>query len=178
MRFRPFEAADLPMLAGWLASPHVKEWWREEGDLESVQVTYGPILDGSDPTEAFIVVEGNNPVGYVQRYRLADNPDWQRAVAVGTDELEAAGIDYLIGDERLIGQGLGTRIIARFVDESWLRYPDVPAIVVDVDQRNVASWRALERVGFRRVWNGMLESDHPSDEGPQYLYVLHRQRLV
>ena len=27
--FRPLQAADLPMLHGWLARPHWTEWWGE-----------------------------------------------------------------------------------------------------------------------------------------------------
>ena len=48
------------------------------------------------------------------------------------------------------------------------------AVVVDVLQENRASWRALERAGFHRVWEGTLNSDHPSDEGPCFLYLTSR----
>ena len=174
MSFRPLEAGDLPLLADWLARPHVKMWWREAADLAAVAVAYGPLIDGSEPTESFIAVSDGRPIGFVQRYRLDDNPEWQQAVAVGVGQIVGAGIDYLIGDETMTGRRLGRRMVSGFVDESWTRYPDVSAIVVAVQQDNDASWRALEGAGFRREWGGMLDTDDPSDQGPSYLYVKRR----
>jgi aminoglycoside 6'-N-acetyltransferase len=175
---RPLERSDLALLAHWLARPHVERWWREPADLETVESTYGPMVDGSDPTEGFIVVSAGEPIGFMQRYLLDDNPDWRRAVAVGygsvTGSVTAAGIDYLIGVESATRRGLGPQMIVALVDDCWTAHTDVEAIVVDVLQENRASWRALERAGFRRVWEGLLNSAHPSDDGPSFLYVMSR----
>jgi len=54
------------------------------------------------------------------------------------------------------------------------RYPEADTALVAVGQRNVASWRALEKAGYRRCWAGELISDDPSDEGPMYLYRRNR----
>jgi aminoglycoside 6'-N-acetyltransferase len=175
----------------------VAAWWREPSDLVAVEATYGPLIDGSDPTEGFIAVsEGQGqgqgqPLAFLQRYRLNDNPQWQRAIAaalegrvggpdagsgdsVDVDVSACAGIDYLIGDQTMTGRGLGRQMIDAFVDLTWDRYPDITAIVVAVDQSNEASWRALEGAGFRRTWAGLLDSDDPSDQRPDYLYVKRR----
>jgi aminoglycoside 6'-N-acetyltransferase len=112
----------------------------------------------------------------IQSYLMRDNPEWERTVAaaVAVAVVAAAGIDYLIGDPTLIGHGLGGEIISRFVSDTWERHPGVSAVVVDVQQANRRSWRALEKAGFSRCWAGMLDSDDPSDEGPSYLYVRPR----
>jgi aminoglycoside 6'-N-acetyltransferase len=170
MTFRPLAQRDLEVLSEWLARPHVAMWWREPADSDTVAATYGPMIDGSDPTEGFIVSLEGRSFGFIQRYRFVDNPEWQVAVQAGIGVMDAAGIDYLIGDETMIGRGLGRRMIAQFVDDSWSRYPEITAIVVAVQQANPPSWRALERVGFRRVWEGTLASDDPSDQGLSYLY--------
>jgi aminoglycoside 6'-N-acetyltransferase len=86
----------------------------------------------------------------------------------------AAGIDYFIGVEALTGIGLGPELIAAFVAATWDHYPDIAALVVDVQQDNRRSWRALEKVGFTRVWTGPLDSGHPSDEGTNHVYLLRR----
>ncbi len=171
---RPVERRDIPLLALWLGRPHVERWWREPADLETVEATYGPMIDGGDPTEGFIVVNQGRPIGFMQRYRLEDNPQWQQSVAVGIGSLTAAGIDYLIGEEHATGKGLGPQMIAALVEDSWARFPDIEAVVVDVLQENRASWRALEHAGFQRVWEGTLHADHPSDEGPCFLYLTLR----
>jgi aminoglycoside 6'-N-acetyltransferase len=174
IRIRHLERDDLPLLAEWLSRPHVEKWWREAGDMTAVEAAYGPMIDGDDPTEGFIAVNDRQPIGFLQRYLLADNPNWQQTVAVGVGVIPGLGIDYLIGEESLTGQGLGPQMITVLVVDSWAAYPEVPAVVVDVQQDNRPSWRALERAGFHRVWEGTLDSDDPSDEGPGYLYVKTR----
>jgi aminoglycoside 6'-N-acetyltransferase len=174
MRVRPLERDDLPLLAEWLSRPHVEKWWREAADAASVEAAYGLMIDRTDPTEGFIALRSGRPIGFIQRYLLDDYPEWQRAVAVGVGPMRGLGIDYLIGDEAMTGRGLGPEMITVMVADSWDAYPDIPAIVVDVSQENRASWRALEHAGFHRVWEGVLESDDPSDQGPCYLYVQYR----
>ena len=65
-------------------------------------------------------------------------------------------------------------MISAFVDECWTRYPSEDRIVVAMLQANVPSWKTLEACGFRRVWEGHLESSDPSDQGPSFIYVLGR----
>src|ERR1700722_16551729 len=110
MNFRPLATADLPMLADWLGRPHVMRWWREAADLAAVEAAYGPLIDGSDPTEGFIAVLEGLPLGFIQRYRLDDYPEWQRAIDVGVGQIPGAGTDYLIGDESMTGRGLGRQM--------------------------------------------------------------------
>ncbi len=172
--FRPLERDDFWLLSEWLARPHVERWWREGYDPAAVERRYGPSVDGLDATEVFIVEHDGAPVGMVQRYRLDEEPEWRRVLEVAGTPGDAACIDYLIGEAELTGRGLGTELIARFSEDTLRRYPDVPAIVVSVQQDNRRSWRALEKAGFSRCWGGTLDSDDPSDEGPAYVYVLSR----
>ncbi len=162
------------MLAIGLAAPHVDEWWGEDADLGALEARYGPGIDGDDPTECFIVERDGVPFGFVQRYRLADEPGWVESLWPTGAPLDGAGIDYLIADPGQLGRGHGTAMLAEFVGDTWQRYPDVPALVVDVDPANRRSWRALERLGFERVWEGDLEAEDPADAGPAVVYVLAR----
>lgn len=160
------------MLANWLAEPHVRRWWQH--DPAAVESDFGPAIDGSDPTRYFVVLEGTRPVGLIQSYRIGDHPEWMSALRVVKADPDTVGIDYLIGEVDSIGRGLGTAMIRRFVDQVWRDYPFALAVVVAVQQDNPRSWRALEKAGFRRMWSGELESDDPSDSGPNHLYELKR----
>jgi aminoglycoside 6'-N-acetyltransferase len=173
-RFRPLRREDFAMLSGWLAQPHVRRWWGDEHDLGSIEAGFGPAVDGRDPTEVFIVEQDGEPIGLIQRYLIDEDPEWKRSLEVADIPAAAAGIDYLIGEERLIGQGIGAGMIGRFVEGTWPRYPGVRAIAVAVQQENRRSWRVLEKTGFQRTWAGTIESDDPNDEGPSYVYVRHR----
>ena len=147
------------------------QWWHHGHDPASVEADFGPLVDREDPTEGLVIEEDGRAIGLIQRYRFDDDSDWNRTLAVGTAPRPAVGIDYLIGDVSRVGQGLGPRLIADFVRETWHRYPDVVAIVVAVQQANRRSWRALEKAGFLRDWSGTLASDDPGDAGPSYVYV-------
>jgi aminoglycoside 6'-N-acetyltransferase len=172
--FRPVTRPDFGLVAGWITAPHVRPWWPDDPSPEGLETTYGPVVDGTDPTEVFIVVRHDVPIGLIQRYRLDDNPGWRAALALAGTPDDSVGIDYLIGQEALTGEGLGPAIIARFVSETWERHPDVDAVVVSVQQGNRRSWRALEKSGFQREWTGVIESDDPSDAGTSYVYACRR----
>jgi len=169
--FEPLRASDLPAIATWLARHHVQRWWREPSDLASVEENYGPLLDGSDPTGGFIVHHNGRPVGYVQRCLVADDPESRHAIGSCLGDAGGIAIDYLIGEPDLVGRGIGRVMISRFVDDCFIRYPSEHRIVVDLQQENVASWKALEAAGFRRAWAGDLESSDPSDQGPSFIYL-------
>jgi aminoglycoside 6'-N-acetyltransferase len=65
-------------------------------------------------------------------------------------------------------------MIARFVQASWPMFPGASAVVVPVSVGNEASWRALERAGFRRIACGQLEPDNPVDSRDHYVYRIDR----
>jgi aminoglycoside 6'-N-acetyltransferase len=174
--FVPLQSNDLPGLATWLARPHVSRWWREPSDLASVKHNYGPLAEGLDPTEGFIVHFSGRPIGYVQRYLIDEDPDWHRTIRGAVAQASGIGIDYLIGERDLTGRGIGRRMIAQFVSSSWNRYPAAEHIVVALQQENIASWRALAASGFQRVWEGDLESSDPSDRGPSFIYIANRNQ--
>ncbi len=174
--FRPCTRDDLPTVASWLARPHVARWWQEDPDLAAVRARYLPCVDGGDPTELLILEAGGAPAGFFQRYLIADDPLWAAALR-GTGQPDtdtAAGIDYLIGEAALTGRDLGTASIAAFTRLVFARYRAAGLVAVAVSQANTASWRALEKAGYRRAWAGELDSDDPSDEGPMYLYRCER----
>jgi aminoglycoside 6'-N-acetyltransferase len=173
-QFRALSRPDLPLLHDWLLQPHVSEWWRDvPADFETVEAEYGACIDGDDPTELFLIEIDGRPVGMIQRYLIADEPEWWPAFDGICEVSNAAGIDYLIGEPAYVGKGLGSAVVAAF-SRIVFDWRGVDSIVVTVQQANPASWRILEKAGYRRIYSGELRSPDPSDEGPQYVYVLDR----
>jgi aminoglycoside 6'-N-acetyltransferase len=145
--FRPLTLDDLPIVVTWLSEPHVAAWWGEPLDLAAVEQMYGPCIDGSDPTLVYVIETRRGLIGMIQTYRLRDNPEYEAAIGVEG----AAGLDLLIGDPDLLGHGLGTEVIRRFVtDVIWPTYPDVDHVVAGPSVRNTRSQRAFEKAGFYR----------------------------
>jgi aminoglycoside 6'-N-acetyltransferase len=84
----------------------------------------------------------------MQHYLVADYPEY--LAPIGDDE--AAGVDFLIGDEAYVGRGLGPQIIAKYVKEVVVpRHAGVRRVVSSPDPENRRSIRALEKAGFRQV---------------------------
>lgn len=112
--FRRLQRADLPMLGEWLARPHVQKWWLHDPAPEAVEADFGGRADGTEPTEYFIVSLDEQEMGFVQRYRIGDYPEWIRALQVIDCPPDAVGIDYFISEPGLVGRGIGTAMIGRF----------------------------------------------------------------
>jgi aminoglycoside 6'-N-acetyltransferase len=168
--YRPLERADFALLARWLALPHVAPWWSDTPEVGALEASYGPTIDGNDPTEAFIIELEERPVGFIQRYLMDDYPAWSATLGIE----RAAGIDYMIGVPELTGVGLGPVIVDSFTVLTFARYAAIDRVAVAVQQANHRSWRALEKAGYDRVFAGMIDSDDPSDAGPSYVYVRPR----
>jgi aminoglycoside 6'-N-acetyltransferase len=128
--FVPLKVQDLSLLASWLARPHVARWWREPSDPVSVERNYGPLAEGLDPTEAFIVHLAGRPIGYVQRYLIDEHPDWSASIRKALGEGGGIGIDYFIGEPDLVGRGIGRRMISEFARACWERYVSSEHITV------------------------------------------------
>ena len=169
---RPLVRADLPQLADWLGEPHVHRWW--DHDPADVEADFGVTLEGDRPTELYVIELDGRPVGMIQRYRIADYPEWRDALTMIEVPDEALGIDYLIGEEGLTNRGVGTALIRLFVAKAWAEMPDVSAIIVDVDPENRPSWRVLERAGFQRIWSGVMQEPGETEPGPVVIYRLNR----
>ncbi len=171
--FTPIQRNDFTMLSAWLSTPHVLRWWDDDPAIDAIEADYGGCIDGAEAAEVFIAHVGGAPVGLIQRYRFSAYPQYIAELAdILEVPAEAMSIDYLIGPEQALGQGLGTAMIAGFVERTWQDDPSTPAIIVPVQAGNRASWRALERAGFLRIAQGDLTPDNLVDSPLHFIYGL------
>jgi aminoglycoside 6'-N-acetyltransferase len=143
----PLTRDHFPLLVDWLAQPHVVRWWGEPASMDGIEAEYGPCLDGEDPTQLFLIREGEQPIGMVQIYRMADNPDYGAVVGYPA----AGALDLFIGDLAACNRGLGTRVIGLATERIWLTYPEVTGALAGPSAHNGQSIRAFEKAGFRSV---------------------------
>ncbi|GII78087.1 GNAT family N-acetyltransferase [Sphaerisporangium rufum] len=173
--FRRLTEADFPLLARWLAEPHVARWWHHETSAEAVRRDFGPAARGEEPSEDLLVLLDGVPAGLVQRSRYADYPEYERELApIVAVPAGAMSIDYLIGEPGMTGRGLGPRMIAEVIALTWADHPAASCVIVPVVAANRASWRALEKAGLRRAGEGNLEPDNPIDDRWHYVYRVDR----
>mgnify|MGYP003577375913 CR=1 FL=1 len=138
-RFIPVEPRHLNMISEWLAEPHVAKWWNANPEGEIAEIA-GHM--NSISVEPFIIMLGDEPIGYLQTYdpHLEDDHPYQDQPA-GT-----LGMDLFIGEYELTGQGHGARLIDEFV--SLLFEEGIPRVIIDPDPANKQAIRAYEKAGF------------------------------
>jgi aminoglycoside 6'-N-acetyltransferase len=135
--FHGIAESDLPRLQAWLEREHVSLWWRDEH-----------AEDHLDPNEHFVIELDGRPIGMIQTYLVDDYPDWKAVVG---NEPNVATVDLLIGEEDLVGRGLGSEVLVRFAREVVFARTGVTALVATVEEGNRRSWRAFEKAGFQHV---------------------------
>jgi len=173
--WRPIVAADFSLLADWLSRPHVHRYWHHDFTPEGVIRDFGPGTRGEEAGEDLLVSVDGHPVALMQRSRIADYAeDLKELSAIVDVPAGAVMIDYFVADPAQTGRGLGSAIIRAIVSDTWSSYPDCPAIIVPVVAGNVASWRALEKAGFRRVGEGDMEPDNPIDAPLHFISRIDR----
>ncbi|HEY5818327.1 MAG TPA: GNAT family N-acetyltransferase [Mesorhizobium sp.] len=136
--FRAVTEEDLPLIARWLAEPHVAEWW---GDPDSEIADIRDHMD-SISVEPLIVELAGRAIAYLQSYdpHLEDDHPYQ-------DQPHGTlGVDLSIGPSDLIGRGHGSAILRQYCEE--LFEEGCPRIVIDPDPDNARAIRAYEKAGF------------------------------
>jgi len=154
--FRRLTESDLPLLYEWLQREHVQFWWRERESYDAVVRRYLPAIDGSEPTDLYLILLDDRPTGFIQTYLVSDHPDYQTLVDV---EEGVAGVDLFLADPEQTGKGLGSKVIAQFVRDVVFATPQTHACIADPDAENQASLRAFEKAGFTRVRDFVDPSD-------------------
>jgi RimJ/RimL family protein N-acetyltransferase len=155
--FRPLTASDLPLVYEWLQREHVKLWWTDRETYDEVVQHYLPAIEGSEPTDLYLILSEGLPVGFIQTYRVSDYPEYRDLVAVGEG---VAGVDLFVAEPELTGRGFGSEALRRFVADIVFSDPEIHACVADPDAENIASLRAFEKAGFRVVRRFVDPSDN------------------
>jgi len=168
--FRRLNAADLPLLHDWIHRPHVQSWWGADDKvrtLDDMRTKYLPRLRADAAVQAFIALRAGEPIGYIQSYIAMDcGGGWW------ADETDPGvrGIDQFLADGERLGQGLGTEMVAAFVQRLF-DDRSVTRIQTDPDPANARAIRCYEKVGF--VPEGLIQTP----DGAALLMTLERAQM-
>ena len=149
---------DFGMLSDWLRDPLVHEWWHDDPEPAAIERQYGPSIDGSDPAVLRIGELAATPVGFVQWYRLADEPEYASEIAASLPVPDDAwSLDYLVGSAPHRNRGVGTALVRAAVAAIGAR-----PIIVPVHAENIASEAVFRKAGFVLAAEADLEPDNPA----------------
>ena len=167
--FRRLRASDLELMHRWLNAPDVRRWWYAEGNsYAEIEEHYLPAIEGREATKPFLILHRDDPIGYVQSYRISAEDDETYASLVDVER--SAGVDLFIGEPQYLHRGLGRHVIRRFLSEHVFIDPGVEVCVIGPEPKNVAAIRAYEKAGFRFFKTIQV----PGEPQPEYLMSLSR----
>ena len=145
--FRSINFSDISLIFKWFNTPHVQKFyslrsWTEDEVLAKLT----PYISGDMPVFGFIILLNGNPIGYLQSYKVSDYP-WPKQNLTEDIVKMAMGMDLFIGDESLIGKGLGQQIIEDFIEiHSSAQYQ---YWIVDPDIKNVSAIECYKKLKFQ-----------------------------
>jgi aminoglycoside 6'-N-acetyltransferase len=167
---RPLTRRDLGLLGEWLHEPLVHEWWHDDPAPAALEAQYGAAIDGLDPTVLRIGEVDGSPAGFVQWYRLADEPEYVAELAPFLPVPDDAwSLDHLVGVPALRGRGIGTALVRAAVQAI-----GGDLIVVPVHAGNAASVAVLRKAGFVLAAEADLEPDNPAHSRAHVVLVRPR----
>src|SRR5262249_60829031 len=109
-------------------------------------------------TDLYVVLLDEREIGFIQTYSVVDYPEYASLIGLGDG---TAGVDLFIADSALIGKGLGSEIVRRFVAQIVFADSATVRCIAGPAAANVASVRAFEKAGFRVV-REFVEDGKPS----------------
>lgn len=138
---------DKHLLAKWLSNPEVLRYYEGRDnafDVEKVEQKFF-----CDDEEIRCIVEfDNQPVGYVQFYKLEDA---ERSIYGYRDATETIyGMDQFIGETSYWNKGIGTQLV-RAVVKYLLSEKRADRIVMDPQISNERALHCYEKCGFEKV---------------------------
>lgn len=131
----------------WFNMPHVQRFyslrpWTEIEVLEKLK----PYILGDKPVTGFVILIDDTPIGYLQSYKVCDYP-WPKQNLSQEIIDSAIGMDLFIGNNSMIGKGLGSKVIQEFIHSKV--WPEFQYCIVDPDVENKAAIRCYERLKFK-----------------------------
>ncbi len=132
---------DIPLMKKWLYVPHVAAWYHDPLDwLAEIEKRKNEFSF----LHHFIIETEKRAIGFCQLYEYYHSgEEWHGNIAVdGT-----YSIDYLIGDTKYLGKGLGTATIKALTAKIKVQ-SNAKRIIVQPEPENKASCNTLLSCGF------------------------------
>lgn len=171
--FRPIDIeSDVHLMYAWLTDPDVAQWYDEgEHSVANYRRRFAP----ERTTHKFIIQIDGEAAGYLQAYRLTDEPEYQAQMGVYPD---AGAIDLMLGPAHLRGKGWGPVVLVAAQRRIIFGELDCDLAMIAPDPANARAVRAYEKAGYagdRTVW---VEDDEPGNTGWERIMLQTREEFL
>lgn len=143
INFRSLKSQDLPLMHAWFQEPEIiKNYARGKiYDEKMIEKKYLPRILNQEPVPSFMIEINDKPCGFIQYYRLDDYlPEGMSA-----PQKNSVGIDLFIAEQQFRNQGLGPKIIQKFIYSFLWKFK---RIFLDPHVNNQIAIRAFQKAGF------------------------------
>ncbi|MFG1908321.1 GNAT family N-acetyltransferase [Kribbella sp. NPDC048928] len=141
---------DAPLIALWMAQPHVRRWWHQGWSVERWAQEIEQQAAGEHSRPCVITLDAEE-FAYVELYRVRQD----RLAEYYAYDDEDWGVHVAIGDSTRVGRGLGRRLLRTVADTVLRSEPACTRVVAEPDIENTPSVRAFAAAGF--VQHGELQ---------------------
>lgn len=172
IEFRPIDIdRDVDSLLTWLSDDDVRRWY-DEG--EHALANYRQRFSPEETTHKFIFSIDGTAAGYLQAYRLADEPDYARQIEL---DPETVSIDMFIGDSSYRNRGWGCLVLRAALDRIVFGEMHANQACINPDPENIRAVKCYERAGFRGDRVVFVRDDEPGNTGNERIMVLTRNNF-
>jgi RimJ/RimL family protein N-acetyltransferase len=169
--FRPLQSDDLLRMYHWLRDTDVSRWYGAEPEtLAEVEMKYLARISGEEPVQCYIVSYQDQPVAYIQWYRIDHDANYAAALAVDPD---AAGVDLFIGETHFRYQGFGSLLLQEFLRGIVFSDPTISCCVIAPTPSNTSAIRAYQKAGFRHI----KTVDVPGEPEQEFVMIIWPDEL-
>ncbi|GIO41561.1 N-acetyltransferase [Paenibacillus apis] len=138
---RKMSSNDISLVKEWLNKAYIKKWFGDPQEwLNEIKND-----DGRYSWIVHHIVEYNQvPIGFCQYYDIGKTGV---GYAWDNEPCGTYGIDYLIGDEQLLGKGIGNKLIKE-LNKLVIDNEKPVQLIADPIKENIASIRVLVNNGY------------------------------
>ncbi len=165
INFRSLKSQDLPLMHAWFQEPEIlKNYARGKiYDEKMIEKKYLPRILNQEPVPSFIVEINDKPCGFIQYYRLDDF--LPEGMSAPEEQKNSAGIDLFIAEQQFRNQGLGPKIIQKFIYSFLWKFN---RIFLDPHVNNQIAIRAFQKAGFETT---------DLSQHPQHIILCYQPKL-
>lgn len=145
---RKVKDIDITLIENWLYKDHIQKWFGDPtewlNEITNREGKYYWIIH-------YIIEYHGLPIGFCQYY---DCSKAEKGYAWDDEPEGTFGIDYLIGNEQLLGKGIGTQIVSK-LSQIVINNENPKQIIADPIKDNIVSSKVLECNGY--VFDNLTE---------------------
>jgi RimJ/RimL family protein N-acetyltransferase len=142
LSFKTLTPEDGSLLHEWLQLPQVRAFW--DDGLRTVAAVKDYYFQANGVLR-FLFYLNEEAAGYIQTYHIGPEDLY---AAFTLPAKENRGLDFFIGNEKFLNQGLAGLILKEFI----LKHCSGAArIIVDPEPRNKKAIHVYEKLGFRKL---------------------------